>query len=140
MQRWGLTPGLVRQLGIFSAIGVASTVAYVLLYLLLRGGLGAQAANAIALLVTAAANTAANRRLTFGLRGQASWARQQVEGLIVFALGLAVTSGSLVALEAATDRPGRGLEVTVLVIANALATVLRFLLFRHWVFHPRRAR
>jgi len=46
----------------FAAIGVVSTLAYALLYLALRGPLGAGAANAMALAVTAVANTAANRR------------------------------------------------------------------------------
>jgi putative flippase GtrA len=131
-------PRLSRQLWRFAAVGVASTVAYVVLYLALRGGIGAQAANAVALLVTAVANTAANRRLTFGLRGAAGRLRQQAEGLGVFALGLAVTSGSLAALHLAQGRPPRALEVAVLVAANAAATLARFLLLRGWVFHPAR--
>ena len=51
------------QLSRFVLVGVASTVAYVLLYLLLRDVLAAQAANALSLLITAVANTAVNRRL-----------------------------------------------------------------------------
>src|SRR6202034_286755 len=54
---------LVTQLARFTVVGVASTVAYVLLFLLLRGALGAQWANAVSLLVTAIANTAVNRRV-----------------------------------------------------------------------------
>ena len=128
---------LAGQLGSFAVIGVASTLAYVLLYLLLRG-VGAQAANAIALLLTAIANTAANRRLTFGVRGRSRLGRDQLEGLGVFVVGLAVTSGSLALLHLATARPARAVEVAVLVAANAVATLLRFLLLRGWVFHPRR--
>ena len=45
-------------------------LAYLLLFLLLRGLAGAQGANLVALLVTAVANTAANRRFTFGVRGR----------------------------------------------------------------------
>ena len=56
----------------FILVGVASTAAYLLLYLLLRGALAAQAANAISLLLTAVANTAVNRRVTFGIRGRAA--------------------------------------------------------------------
>src|SRR5439155_12383385 len=41
------------QLVRFASIGAASTVAYLLLYLSLRGVTGAQVANAVALLVTA---------------------------------------------------------------------------------------
>ena len=45
------------------------------------------------LLVTAVANTAANRRLTFGISGRRHAARHQFKGLIVFGIGLALTSG-----------------------------------------------
>ena len=126
--------GLGSQVIRFAAIGVASTLAYVALFLLLRGGLGAQAANAVALVVTAIANTAANRRVTFGVRGRARWARHQAQGLGVFAIGLALTSGSLVALHALSAAPPRAVEVAVLVGANAAATLVRFLLLRGWVF------
>ena len=51
----------------------------------------------MALLVTAVGNTAPNRRLTFGVRGAANAGRHQAQGLVVFALGLALTSGSLAA-------------------------------------------
>jgi putative flippase GtrA len=125
---------LVGQLVRFAVVGVASTVAYILLYLLLRGSMAAQAANAISLLVTAVANTAANRRVTFGIRGRAHAARHQVRGLIAFGIGLALTSGALVALHAFSARPGRAAEVAVLVLANLVATLVRFGLYRSWVF------
>ncbi|WP_052020812.1 bifunctional glycosyltransferase family 2/GtrA family protein [Actinokineospora spheciospongiae] len=129
----GVPAGLLRQLVRFGAIGVLSTAAYLVLYVLLRGGVGPQAANFTALLVTAVGNTAANRRLTFGVRGSGGAARHQFQGLLVFALGLGLTSGSLALLHGLGD-PGRGTEVVVLVGANLAATVLRFLLLRGWVF------
>jgi putative flippase GtrA len=129
--------GLLRQLVRFAAVGVISTLAYLVLFSLLRSGLGAQGANFVALGSTAIGNTAANRRYTFGVRGKQGVARHQFEGLIVFGLGLALTSGSLAILHGMTA-PGRGLELAVLVLANLAATVLRFLLLRGWVFHPRR--
>ena len=122
------------QIAGFSVIGVASTLAYIVLYLLLRNAMPAQAANALSLLVTAVANTAANRRLTFGIRGRPQAARHQVKGLITFAAGLALTSAALAGLHAAVAAPGRGAEVSVLVAANLVATALRFLLYRTWVF------
>jgi putative flippase GtrA len=133
----GVPPRLVTQLVRFAAIGVSSTLAYLVLFLLLRTVVGAQAANFAALLVTAVGNTALNRRLTFGIRGRAGAGRHQFEGLIVFGLGLALTSGSLALLNGSTT-PGLVLEITVLVLANLAATVLRFLLLRGWVFNPRR--
>src|SRR5580693_7792546 len=60
----GAERGLAWQVPRFLAVGVLSTAAYVLLYLLFRGFAGAQAANLAALLLTAVGNTAANRRLT----------------------------------------------------------------------------
>jgi putative flippase GtrA len=125
---------LAHQLPRFVSIGVACTVAYVVLYLLLRGVMPGQAANALSLLVTAVANTAANRRLTFGVRGSAGAARHHTRGLIAFGAGLLLTSGALAALHALSPDPGRGAEVAVLVIANLVATLLRFTLYRGWVF------
>ncbi|WP_156756020.1 bifunctional glycosyltransferase family 2/GtrA family protein [Actinokineospora pegani] len=129
----GVPPRLLRQLARFGAVGVASTLAYLALYVVLRGGIGAQAANFAALLVTAVANTAANRRLTFGVRGSGGAAKHQFQGLLVFALGLGLTSGSLAVLHG-LGAPSRGTEVVVLVAANLGATILRFLLLRGWVF------
>jgi len=132
------TPGGRHELGWqiagFSVIGVTSTLAYIVLYLLLRNVMPALAANALSLLVTAVANTAANRRLTFGISGRSHAARHQLKGLLTFAAGLALTSGALAGLHAATASPGRAAEVAVLVAANLVATALRFLLYRTWVF------
>jgi len=125
---------LPAQMVRFLAIGILSTIAYIVLYLLLRGVASAQAANAGSLLVTAIGNTAANRRMTFGISGRSHAARHQAKGLIAFAAGLVLTSGALFGLHALSAHPGRGIEVTVLIGANLLATVVRFILFRTWVF------
>ncbi|MDX1887145.1 bifunctional glycosyltransferase family 2/GtrA family protein [Mycolicibacterium sp. 120270] len=134
-------PGsLLRQTVRFASVGVASTIAYLLLFMALHGMVGAQAANLIALLVTAIGNTAANRRFTFGVAGTKRVARHHFEGLIVFGIALAITSGSLALLHNFAPEPGRYVEATVLVAANLLATTARFVLLRGWVFHPRRNR
>ncbi len=127
------TASLTGQLIRFAVVGLASTAAYALLYLLLATPLGPQGANLAALLLTAVANTAANRRLTFGVRGRAGFWRHQGQGLAVFVLGWALTSGSLAWLHSMT-RPTRAAELAVLVLANLTATVLRFTLLRNWVF------
>jgi putative flippase GtrA len=127
-----------RQLPSFAAIGAVSTLAYLGLFWVLRSALSAVAANALALLVTAVANTAANRRFTFGVTGRHRRLRQHLEGLVVFGLGLAMTTGALGLLERTTDHPGRAAELVALVAANAAATVARFVLLRSWVFHPHR--
>jgi len=130
--------GLARQLVGFCVVGGLSTLFYLVLYSGFRQFGGSQIANALALLVSAVANTAANRRLTFGVRGRGGAVKHQAQGLVVFGIGLALTSGSLVALNAATSDPAHATELAVLVAANLAATVLRFLLFRVWVFPDRR--
>ncbi len=127
---------LTRQLVRFAAIGAFSTLAYLAIFLLSRPALGAQEANFVALLLTAVGNTAANRRLTFGVRGPRRRGRHHVGGLAVFALGLGLTSGSLAALHA-WAQPSYVMELLVLVAANLAATLLRFLLLRRWVFARR---
>ena len=131
-------PGaLHRQLARFLTVGVASTIAYVLLYLGLRTALSAQLASAVSLLATAVFNTAVNRRFTFGIRGRPDRARHQAQGLLAFGAGLALTSAALAALHAVAARPTRAVEVTVLILANLLATAIRFMIYRHWVFRRR---
>jgi putative flippase GtrA len=133
----GVPIAMPRQLVRFAAIGVASTIAHLLLFLLFRGVMGAIAANVVALLLTSIVNTAANRRLTFGVRGGEGAARHQFQGLIIFGLGLALTTGALALLGHLVPDASRAVELAVIVAANAAATVLRFVLFRAWVFRPR---
>lgn len=138
--RSGAPRSLLRQVVRFGTIGVASTLAYLLLFMMMHAPLGAQTANLVALLLTAIVNTAANRRFTFGVRGggAASATRHQFEGLIVFGIALAITSGALAGLHVFVPRAHHLVELSVLVAANLLATAVRFVLLRGWVFHPKR--
>jgi putative flippase GtrA len=124
---------LGMQVGIFLVIGICSTLAYALLFLALSSTMTSGWANFTALLVTAIANTAANRRFTFGVKGPRDALRHQVQGLMIFAVGLAVTSGALSVLHA-TGADHRGVEVVVLTAANLGVTVLRFVAMKLWVF------
>ncbi|MEW9549183.1 glycosyltransferase [Nonomuraea sp. NPDC050783] len=135
VQRAELPRGMARQLPRFAIVGAFSTLAYLALYSLLRLAIPPLAANAVALLVTAVANTAANRRFTFGVTGSAGALRHQFEGLIAFLVGLALTSGSLALLPGGVSH---GVELAAVIAANAAATLVRFLLLRVWVFNPQR--
>ncbi|GAA3969779.1 hypothetical protein GCM10022231_33780 [Gordonia caeni] len=136
----GVPAGMAGQVIRFVTVGVASTLAFALLYLLLHTYVGAQTANFLALAITAVANTAANRRFTFGVRGRAGIVRHHLFGWGVFLFGWAVTAGSLVGLHAVlTTWPDlvsgstRGLELAVLIVANLVATATRFVGLR-WIF------
>jgi glycosyltransferase involved in cell wall biosynthesis len=135
--------GVARLLGAspvmrFLGIGVASTVVYALLFLLLGGPLGSAGANAAALSLTAVGNTAANRRLTFGVRGREHLVRHHARGAVVFVLTLALTNGALAVLHGVDATPARALELAVLVGASLVATVTRYVALKTWVFAHRR--
>lgn len=118
------------QLLPFAAIGVFSTLAYVAIYAILRAWLPAAGANAVALIVTAVGNTAANRRITFDVRGGDGMVRDQLVGLLAFGIALVITTVSVELLHATAPDAGRLAEIAVLVIANVAATAMRFLILR----------
>ncbi|MET3348677.1 UNVERIFIED_ORG: glycosyltransferase involved in cell wall biosynthesis [Arthrobacter sp. UYEF1] len=132
-------PSFFGQVLRFSLVGVTSTLAFALLYLVLQGPLSAQEANFLALLLTAVGNTATNRRFTFGISGPEKLFTQQFQGLIVFLLAWTVTSSSLLALHAFNPDAAPNLELLTLTAANIISTLMRFVLLRLWVFRVRRA-
>jgi putative flippase GtrA len=129
---------LGTQVARFMGVGSASTLAFALLFLALSAPLGAAAANALALALTAVGNTAANRRLTFRLRGRAELLRHHALGALVFFLTLGLTTGALGVLHGLVATPSRLLELAVLVVASTAATITRFVALRSWVFARRR--
>jgi glycosyltransferase involved in cell wall biosynthesis len=121
----------------FAAIGVMCTLAYAALYWMLRGFLTPFASNTVALVITAIANTAANRRLTFGVRGTRGLFRDHAGGLVAFAVALVLTNSAIAGLELVKPPPSLALEITTLTAANAIATIVRFLLLRMLLVHLR---
>jgi putative flippase GtrA len=94
---------LALQLVVFAMVGGLFNVFYGGLYLLLREGMSAQWANAVALVVSTIAGTWGHRRITFGVRGLARTVPHQTLGLALLVFGLAVTAGSLWLLEVSVD-------------------------------------
>jgi putative flippase GtrA len=133
--RRGALAGQIRELGIFAFIGVASTVLHLGLFAVLRFFVEtSQLANAVALLTATVVNTAANRRLTFGITGREGAVRQQIQGLIVFALTLGMTSGALALLHGASSNPARWVETLVIAVATLVATLVKYVAMRRWMF------
>lgn len=125
---------LMQNLVRFAVVGVGSTALFGLLYWLFRDVMPAQAANIVALLLATFANTAVNRRFTFGIRGRDGALRHQLQGYVVLGIALLITSASLAVLHLVAAQPTRWVELAVLTAANLVATLVRFLLFRSWVF------
>jgi putative flippase GtrA len=133
-------PRLRAQLGRFAVIGIACTLAYAALYWVLRGMLPATLSNSLALLATAIANTALNRRFTFGVTGSDGLLRDHAGGLIAFGLALLLTNASILLLSAAAPGASPIAEIALLTSVNATATLVRFLVLRGLLFHMRRRR
>ena len=124
----------------FAVVGVASTLAYAGLYLLLRGVAPPTVASAAALLLTAVGNTGLNRRYTFGVRGRGGFRGDYLAGLVAFVIALLMTTAAASTLSVAAPRTGRLVEAAALTAANLAATVCRYLLLRGWMdsMHPGR--
>jgi putative flippase GtrA len=123
------------QLLSYATIGLVSTVLTAGLYALLRGTLAPLAANLVALTAMTLLNTEANRRFTFvGAGASSARGRVHAQGLVVFGLYYAFTSGALLALHALAPGAGRLVEVAVLVTASAVSSLGRFVILRRWVF------
>jgi putative flippase GtrA len=107
---------------------------------LLRLFMSPVAANIVSYFIAAIANTGANRRFTFGVRGSRRAIRHQLEGGVAFLVGLTVSTSGLAIVHAMAPDATWVAEVGALLGFNLFAAVIRFVLLRAWVFHPRRTR
>jgi glycosyltransferase involved in cell wall biosynthesis len=127
---------LRRRMFSFATIGLLSTLAWVLLYALLREVLPPLTANLIALTITTFFNTEANKRFTFqGYLG--SRRNMHFKGFAVFASYYLFTSGALLLLDTLTTRDRHAWEVAVLLASSAVGTSARYLALGQWVFDNR---
>jgi putative flippase GtrA len=128
-------PALAGQLIRFTGVGVASSALFAILFLVLAGPLGVApvAADVVALGLSAAANTAANRRVTFAQRGPRGRRRHYAAALAVGLLPLVLTVAVLLAAGRVGVTSVAG-DLVLLTVVNGAAAVGRFLLLRHWVF------
>ncbi|HEY4027545.1 MAG TPA: GtrA family protein, partial [Candidatus Dormibacteraeota bacterium] len=126
----GLSRRTIGQVARFSVVGAGCTLAYALLYSLLRTLAPAVVANLVALVATTIVNTAANRRFTFGMEGRAGIATGHAVGLVALALGAVTTNLAMAALLSVRPNPGPPAELAVLLTAGVIATLVRFLLLR----------
>ena len=131
---------LSRQLRSFAAIGILSTLAYVACYGALRLAMPATIANALSLVLTAIGNTAANRRFTFLAQRNGTATRDHIGGLAAFGIALSLTTFTIVAVHLIVPGASRLIELIALLIANLVATTVRFVLLRAWITPASRGR
>jgi len=122
----------------FARIGVASTVAYLALFFALAGGAGRFGANALALAICTAANTAVHRRYTFAGR-RPSRRDLLLGGVAVFVTSLTVTSVALALIDG-VGVTSWWFQAGLLVAANGSAALVRFIVLRSWMFRTARTR
>jgi putative flippase GtrA len=115
----------------FVAIGGASTVAYLILFLALQASVGALAANAMALTACAGANALAHRRLFRQRSGTGRLHGVGAATVGAWAASLALSSLALAAVGASASPL---VDLMILVAANAVVSTGRFLMLRAVVF------
>ena len=129
------TPALAGQVARFAGVGLVSTVTFAVLFLLLAPVVGLVAADVAALTMCALGNTAANRRVTFAVRGRPGRTRHYIGGVALAALPLVLTLGALGVL-GADGTSSVAAAVVALTAANAAASIVRFVLLRRLVLRP----
>jgi putative flippase GtrA len=116
----------VGRLVRFSAVGLVSTVATLVLYAGLRTAVDAQTANVVATIVVGLANTVVNQRFTFDAGGDSGW-RHLASSLALLGLGLALNAVALAGLAAFAPDASRVAELTAVVVASLAGGLVRFL-------------
>lgn len=127
---------VLLELVVYATVGGALNIVYLLMYVVARELTGPQPANAVALVGSTVVGTFAHRRVTFGVRSNHRTVLHQTLGMVMLLVGLAVTAGSLFALEVLVDRPTRLDELVVLAAANLGVGLARFLVFRSVMKEP----
>ncbi|HXQ44381.1 MAG TPA: glycosyltransferase [Acidimicrobiales bacterium] len=128
-----LPSDLAASVASFARIGVVSTLAYLALFFLLAGTLGRFGADALALAVCTAANTAGHGRYTFARRGKPSRRNLFLGSVAVFSTSVTVTFLALGLIDG-VGVTSWWLVAGILVLANAAAALVRFVVLRSWTF------
>ncbi|OLT11142.1 hypothetical protein BJF78_27620 [Pseudonocardia sp. CNS-139] len=128
---------LLVQVVRYALVGGLGTLVNALVFLLLRTWLDTVPANLVALVVSTAVSTEANRRFTFGGAAAHRWrVNVQTGGAVVF---YAFYSSAVLLLLAAVVAAPTPLEETFAVAAaSVVGGTCRFLVLRYWVFRETR--
>lgn len=131
--RWRLRHRLLVQLVRYAIVGGSGTALTAGLFLLLRPWLDTFAANLVALVVSTAVSTEANRRFAFG-GARAHRLREWVQDIGTVAFYAGYTSGVLVLLHLLVPAAGPMQEAVAVAVASVAGGIARFVVLRNWVF------
>lgn len=132
LERKPLVDDFGRQTVTFALIGIASTLATLAAYFLLRESIGPVWSNIVAFTGASVFNNWANRRWTFRRRGAAGRSWHVAATLVVFVVPLVISTVAVAAV-----RGNRGAELAALLVSWAIGGVFRFLVLRAWVYRRR---
>lgn len=121
------------QLLRYAVVGGGATALNAALFLLVRPWLDAVPANLLALVLTTAVSTEANRRFAFG-GAHAHRLREWVQDVGTVAFYATYTSAVLLGLEWVAVHPTPGEEASAVAVASVAGGLLRFAVLRFWVF------
>jgi putative flippase GtrA len=129
---------LSQQVIRFAGVGVLSTALHLGLFAaLVRGGMGSQVANGVALVIATVFNTGLNRAWTFGVTGRHGLVSHHGQALVIFAITYAATTLALGLLGVLAPSAGTLAQTVVVAVANVLSTAVRFVAMQRWIFrHP----
>ena len=119
----------------FVLVGGSANVVYAAVFLVL-GGLGPQAANLVAVVVSTALANELHRRLTFRAGHRTGWATAQWAGGGIAVAGLVVSSLTLAAVDVWTVSAGPLVSVAAVVAVSGMVGLVRFAGLR-WVLVAR---
>ena len=126
---------LSQQVIRFAGVGLVTTALHLGLFAaLVRGGVGSQLANGVALVLGTVFNTALNRAWTFGVTGRRRLVSQHGQALVIFAITYAATALALAVLAHVAPDASTLTQTAVVAVANALSTAARFVAMKRWIF------
>jgi len=122
-----------HQMARYASVGLASTLAYLVLFLFLRGTFGMLVANVIAAATISVLNTIAHVLFTFSPEHRGRKRDAFAVGATSFAIGIGLTSLTLVAAST-LGWTSSAAEVMAIVVGSIAASAIRFILLRGWAY------
>jgi putative flippase GtrA len=121
------------ELARYASVGIASTIACLALFFILRSSLGIFGANLAATAITTAVNTFAHARFTFRRRAKGRTRYAVITGMCSFAVAIGLTSATL-AFTYLIGRTSPAAEAVAIIVGMIAASCVRFVLLREWAF------